>query len=251
MGHKGHLINFFDEKKRVTITDTVDNLTKNFADLDIKKYRVAEFIKQERNLSVKVISRHPATRNSPAVIEKRAVWVKDWLEKEMIYLQNCVFLDESGFDINVTCSRGWSERGKLVIVETPPGRAISYTGLGAISSVGVVNVSMRQPGNIKRRKVVGATKRKAPGNKLSSPTGITGSHYMHFIVDTMDIMDTFPDMKGFYIVMDNALIHVPAVINPLIEKRGYIPVYLSPYSPELNPIETSGLLLSLRLNGIH
>ncbi|KAI7858829.1 hypothetical protein BDC45DRAFT_531370 [Circinella umbellata] len=107
MGHKGHLINFFDENKRVTITDTVDNLTKNFADLDIKKYRVAEFIKQECNLSVKVISRHPATRNSPAVIEKRAVW--------------------SGFDINMTRSRGWLKRGKPAIVETPSGRAISYT----------------------------------------------------------------------------------------------------------------------------
>ncbi|KAG1470675.1 hypothetical protein G6F56_002543 [Rhizopus delemar] len=27
------------------------------------------------------------------------------------------------------------------------------------------------------------------------------------------------------------------MIDPLIEKRGYIPVYLPPYSPELNPIE--------------
>ncbi|KAG1419106.1 hypothetical protein G6F57_023698 [Rhizopus arrhizus] len=53
----------------------------------------------------------------------------------------------------------------------------------------------------------------------------------------MDIMDTFPEMQGFHIVMDNAPIHTPSVIDPLIEKRGYIPVYLPPYSPELNPIE--------------
>ncbi|KAG1527119.1 hypothetical protein G6F51_014307 [Rhizopus arrhizus] len=53
----------------------------------------------------------------------------------------------------------------------------------------------------------------------------------------MDIMDTFPDMQGYHIVMDNAPIHVPAMIDPLIEKRSYIPVYLPPYSPELNPIE--------------
>lgn len=189
-GHKDHLINFFDKNKRATITDAVDDLTRNFADLDIKKSRVAEFIKEECNLSAKVISRHPATRNSPAVIEKRTVWVKEWLEKGMVYPQNCVFLDESGFDINMTRSRSWSKRGEPAIVETPSGRAISHTVLGAISSVGVINVSMRQPGNIKRRKVVGATKRKAPGDKLSTPTGTTGSHYMHFIVDTMDIMDT-------------------------------------------------------------
>lgn len=40
-----------------------------------------------------------------------------------------------------------------------------------------------------------------------------------------------------HIVMDNAPIHIPNLINPIIKKRGYIPVYLPPYSPELNPIE--------------
>lgn len=47
----------------------------------------------------------------------------------------------------------------------------------------------------------------------------------------------FPEMKGVYIVMDNAPINVPSVTNPSITKRGYVPVYLPSYSPELNPIE--------------
>lgn len=110
---------------------------------------MSEFIKDECNLSIKVISKHPTARNSPAVIEKRAVWVKEWLEKRMIYLQNCVFLDESGFDINMTRERAWSTREEPAVVETPSGRATSHTVLGAISSVGVVNVSMRESGNVK------------------------------------------------------------------------------------------------------
>ena len=103
--HKDHLVKFFDENKRATIEDAVKELTQNFENLEIKKSRVAEFMKNECNLSIKVISRHPTARNSTAVIEKRAVWVKEWLEKGMIYLQNCVFLDESGFDINMTRER--------------------------------------------------------------------------------------------------------------------------------------------------
>jgi transposase len=235
--HKDHLTSFFDENKRATIEDAVNSLTKSFKDLHIKKTRVAEFMKDECNLSIKVISRHPTKRNSPAIIEKRAVRLKEWLEKGMVYTHNCVFLDESGFDINMTRGRAWSAIGEPVIVETPSGRAVSHTVLGAISSAGVVNVSTREPGNVKRRKVVGATKCKALGDKVSVPSGTTGSHYMHFIVDTMDIMDTFPDMQRYHIVMDNAPIHVPAMIDPLIEKHGYVPVYLPPYSPELNPIE--------------
>lgn len=244
------MVKFFDENKRATIDDAVKDLTQSFENLEIKKSRVAEFMKNECNLSIKTISRHPTARNSPTVIEKRAVWVEEWLMKGMLYLQNCVFLDESGFDINMTRERAWSARGEPAIVETPSGRATSHTVLGAISSVEVVNVSMKEPGNVKRKKVAGTTKRKAPSDKISMPKGTTGAHYMHFIIDTMDIMDTFPEMQGFHIVMDNAPIHIPSVIDPLIEKRGYIPVYLPPYSPELNLLKTFGLLLSPKLNAI-
>lgn len=85
--------------------------------------------------------------------------------------------------------------------------------------------------------------RKPTGGKVSVPNGTTGAHYMYFTVDTMDIMDTISDIQWYYIVMDTAIIHVPALINLLIEKRGYVPVYLPPYSLELNLIDdkTAGI----------
>jgi transposase len=53
----------------------------------------------------------------------------------------------------------------------------------------------------------------------------------------MGIMDEFPEMQGFDIVMDNTPIHVLEMFDPIIIKRGYTPVYLPPHSPERNPIE--------------
>ena len=50
-------------------------------------------------------------------------------------------------------------------------------------------------------------------------------------------MDCFPELKGHYIVMDNASIHTAKEIDELITKRGYKSIYLPPYSPELTPIE--------------
>lgn len=47
----------------------------------------------------------------------------------------------------------------------------------------------------------------------------------------------FPEMRNFYIVMDNAPIHIPQDITNLIETRDYRAIYLPPYSPELNTIE--------------
>ncbi|KAG1041036.1 hypothetical protein G6F43_012180 [Rhizopus delemar] len=50
-------------------------------------------------------------------------------------------------------------------------------------------------------------------------------------------MDRYPEMKGHYLVMDNAPIHSSTDIGKYINSRGYRYVYLPPYSPELNPIE--------------
>lgn len=135
-------------------------------------------------------------------------------------------------------SRAWSRRGIQAIIESPSARGVSHTVIGAVSAFGVVNVSMRETGNVKKRRVVGATKQKAAGDAGAAiPEGTTAGHYLQFISNTLDIMDAFPNMKGFHIVMDNAPIHSPDAIDPTIKERGYIPVYFPPYSPELNPIE--------------
>jgi hypothetical protein len=214
-------------------------LTEDFEGLTIKKGRVAEFMKKECNLSLKVVSRHPVARNSEKTLQLRKEFVEEWIQKKgMIYMQNCVFLDESGFDINMRRTRGWSKQGTQAVVETPSARGASHTIIGDISAYGVVNVSIRDPGNTRKRRVVGATKRKAAGDMAPTiPKGTTSGHYIQFISDTMDIMDEFPNMKGTHIVMDNAPIHSPQLIDPFITERGYIPVYLPLYSPELNPIE--------------
>lgn len=89
----------------------------------------------------------------------------------------------------------------------------------------------------KKRKVLGVTKKKATEDRIYVPKGTTSGHYLNFINDTMDIMDEFPEMKGVFIVMNNAPIYVPEIIDLMIKKRGNTPVYLPPCSPEINPIE--------------
>ena len=84
---------------------------------------------------------------------------------------------------------------------------------------------------------MGATKRKAAGDTAPTiPRGTTSSHYIQFISNTMDIINKYPNMKGTHIVMDNAPIHSPQLVDPFTIERGYIPVYLPLYSPEPNHI---------------
>lgn len=68
-------------------------------------------------------------------------------------------------------------------------------------------------------------------------TGTATGHYLSLLKATLDEMDRYPEMRGHYLVMGNAPIHSSTDIGKYIHSRGYQFVYLSPYSPELNPIE--------------
>lgn len=72
-------------------------------------------------------------------------------------------------------------------------------------------------------------------------------HYLSFLKATLDEMDKYPEMKGNYLVMENAPIHSSIDIGKYNYSRGYRCVYLPPYSPELNPIEQ---FWSVKLSGI-
>ncbi|KAG0846967.1 hypothetical protein G6F17_012956 [Rhizopus arrhizus] len=60
---------------------------------------------------------------------------------------------------------------------------------------------------------------------------------MRFLRETLDILDKYDQMRGYYFIMDNAPIHkeIEDILNE--RNKDYKCVYLPPYSPELNPIE--------------
>lgn len=50
-------------------------------------------------------------------------------------------------------------------------------------------------------------------------------------------MDKFSEMKGNFLIVDNAPIHTNKAIRIMIEERGYKRIHLPIYSPNLNLIE--------------
>ncbi|KAG2207671.1 hypothetical protein INT47_011791 [Mucor saturninus] len=173
--HKIHLLNFYDSNPQARVVDAVCSLTEKFESFTLKESSV----KTECNLSFKKVTRHPAPRNDPTKIANRIAWVEKWNKTDMDYLENCVFVDESAFDINMRPPGGWSIKGTPAIVITPTTRAVSDTILGAISA--------------KLKVDSGNRKRKAPtiSKKPASKGTVTG-HYMNFIQKTIDEMDCIP-----------------------------------------------------------
>lgn len=72
--------------------------------------------------------------------------------------------------------------------------------------------------------------------KTKVKKGTTAYHIVTFVRNVMDVLDRH-DKNGFFIVMDNCQIHHSHYVVEAIQNRGYIPLFMPPYSPFLNPTE--------------
>jgi transposase len=234
--HKNYMIQWADENTdSVVLEDMLDALTEKFGYLQITRSGFYKIAREKCRITFKKAHLQPVERNTPEKIKQRYEWVKRWMETDLDFTSNCVFIDVAAFHINLKRNFSWSKEGSRAVVKVPRTRAKTTTILGAISPFGVMNISVRRPralGPSKKRKVNGGTKAKESNN-----SGTVTGHYFNFISSVLDVMDRHEQFRGHYLVMDNAPIHMHEDIQKHIESRGYGCVYLPPYSPELNPIE--------------
>lgn len=95
------MVSYFDELPQARTKDTVDSLAENFDNFSLKETVVGEFIYKECNLSIKSITCHPKARNDYEKLKVRCEWVEMWSKISMDFKTNCIFIDESTFDINM------------------------------------------------------------------------------------------------------------------------------------------------------
>lgn len=123
--------------------------------------------------------------------------------------QRLVFLDETWVKTNMTRPRGRSLRGTRLVCQVPHGHWKTTTFLAAL-------------------RVSGLT---AP---LVIDGAINGELFRGWVEQHL-----VPTLRaGDIVVMDNLNSHKVAGVREAIERVGAEVLYLPPYSPDLNPIET-------------
>jgi hypothetical protein len=223
-----------EEQPDIVLEDIMTSLVGRFEGLSISQTALHNYLKEKCCVTLKRARFHSVQRNSPEKLEGRFNWINRWLQTDMDYTSNCVFIDESAFHINLKRTYARSKKGTPAIVKVPKTRAKTTTIMGAISAKGVIKVSVRLPKapTNKKRKVDESSKKTDSGGG-----GTKSGHYFNFIKSCLDVMDKHEEFKGNYLIMDNAPIHTNGDIQNYIERRGYGCIYLPSYSPELNPIE--------------
>jgi hypothetical protein len=119
----------------------------------------------------------------------------EWMNTDMDFLKSCVFIDESGFHINMKKTNAWSAKGTTPIVTVPKIKATSHTIIGAISVYAVVKIDMKKS----NKPQIGKKRKVANGKSTSTVrTGTTTDHYMKFLEAMMDELNKYHHMKNSY-----------------------------------------------------
>ena len=179
-------------------------------------------------VNAKKLEKLPVARNSERVLKLRRERIEEWEAiPELDFAKNCVFIDEAGFNLHTQRNYGRSRKGTPAKGIVLTAKGITITILGAISQAGVIDISLKKPQAVSMSK-----KRKANDTKAMMIRGQVGTrteHFLTYISNVIDVLDR-NDMKGHYLVMDNAPIHTPLKVRELVESRGYKCLYLPPYS---------------------
>lgn len=232
--HTQFILELVDSFAAITLDEMRLQLLDKFPELKISKSSFYRFIKDECCLSMKKLEKLTEYRLDPANIEKRRVAVQSWIDDtELDYEKNCLFIDEAGFNLHISRTRGWAIKGAASQTEMPKVKGTNISILGAICNEGVVSLSLRKPSTIsasKNRKVDGTVV------TVKSRVGTTRDHFIDYLGKLLAIMEQ-NELRNYYIFLDNASIHKSQEITDLIENRGHKLRYIPAHSPFLNPIE--------------
>ncbi|KAG2208189.1 hypothetical protein INT45_001260, partial [Circinella minor] len=241
--HTDFLCRYYNNNTAAVLWEARDALISTFPDIkSITLSGLHKHLVQHASLTLKKLDPIVAPRTSESTLNQRREKILQWLDdKEMDWFNNCVFIDEAGFNMHIRRNFGRSKRGLPAKVVLPANKDISISILGAICEKGVIYLTLRKPKAV-QKKSASAKKRKRDDGKpaevpeVNARVGTRSEHFKEFISNAMDTLDKH-NMQGHYLVLDNASIHKTDDVQKFIKTRGYKAVYLPPYSPFLNPIE--------------
>ena len=131
-----------------------------------------------------------------------------------------IFLDETGINLSMTRSHGRGPRGERVVGHAPKNWGDSLTLVAGLSAEAVI----------------------APVVFRGAMTANTFAGYIEQAL--------LPVLRpGDRLVMDNLAAHHDPAVAKLLADAKVVPVFLPPYSPDLNPIELAWAKLKTLVRG--
>ncbi|KAG1464724.1 hypothetical protein G6F56_005024 [Rhizopus delemar] len=228
--HKLFLQGYIDDNPSAVLDEVMNQMSAIFTGPKISKSSVYNFLTTECSISIKRAKIPQIGNVHPETIQQSYEWAIDMKQSFVDFLTNCVFLDETAFYINMRRSMAWSRKGNAGVANSSVTRAKATTLLGAISATRLIKISLGMP-QLSKESMIDYQ------SAESNTVGVVAGHYLNFVKATLDEMDHHPEMKGHYLVMDNAPVHNSKEIGEYINSRGYQYIYLPSHPDNLNPMK--------------
>jgi hypothetical protein len=226
--HTRFIVKYIDnEPNSVALSQIKDALTQKFPDLNVSNSALHRHMKAKCCLSLKRTQKPLETRNE---VDYITAAIESWMmqSKDMDIEKNCIFIGEASYTQQFSRNSGFvakAKEGEIIDKPRIP-QGVCVTMLGAISNKGVIDVSLRKA-------TLSGTKRRADGTEIDV---IVDEHYLGYLMNVMNVLDSH-GLTGYYLIMDDTLLHNPLLVQQTIEQRGFKCAYSKDVFPFPNPIE--------------
>ena len=131
--HTQFLLDYIDKHPTSILEDIRQKLCGTFTGLSISVSALHRHLVQKCRLTLKKLEKLPAARNADRVINLRKEKVEEWeAMQDLDFARNCVFIDESGFNLHIQRNFGRSLKDTPARGTVPTGRGVTVSILGAI-----------------------------------------------------------------------------------------------------------------------
>ncbi|PHZ15865.1 uncharacterized protein RHIMIDRAFT_233474 [Rhizopus microsporus ATCC 52813] len=178
----------------LTVEAVTDQLCKNFKEVQITPRSVATHMKKGVVSLINALSHNISH------------------ETKIDFMNDCMFIDEAGFNTNMHRSYDWCEVGipcKIKVEARGPNVSI----LGAISKVGLITLSKKE---IITTATAG-TQQRTDDTPAAKRKGTTSNGFLEFIEQALTTTDA-AGMNYKYLVLDNASIHKANLVRDWVEQ---------------------------------
>jgi transposase len=165
--------------------------------------------------TTKLLRSLPISRNCPETVQARREYAQRFFSDAPPDHRNIIWVDECGFNLHLRRRFGRfgrARRGQRATIEVPNSRGHNISVCAAMSEEGFLHEHL-------------------------FPGAYNTERFCVFLQELFDLMHQ-RGRSGCWIIIDNVRFHHAADVKACAIGRGHILVFLPPYSPMLNPIES-------------
>jgi transposase len=162
--------------------------------------------------TIKLLRAMPVSRNCPSTVLARKQYAEVILGEAPPDRRNIVWVDECGFNLHLRRKYGRARRGERASIEVANARGHNISVCAAMSEDGFLHEYLR-------------------------PGAFNATHFCNFLTELFEKLRQM-GRENCWIILDNVRFHHSASVRLYTESGGHQLMFLPPYSPMLNPIES-------------